>query len=465
MITASNNVRFYFGTQSKYDALTERESLALYFIEDTQRLYKGDVLMATGADASSMAAGLMSSEDKIKLDSLTNGTALNLSPVDGTITITDDGSNGKLIGVAISPMAGNALTAVDGGLFVPVAEVPVVPEYSIEKQDAAESGYASSYKLKKTVGDEVSYVGDTINIAKDLVLQSATMQVVAIAGVPYEGGEVGDPYIDMAFNDENASHIYLPVKGLVDIYVAGDGIEIINNKVSVKLSSVTNGLSFVDGSLTLNLATRESSGAMSAQDKLLVDSVPYVYETVKYEISSKPAGTLVSYREDEIRVMCPANTEWVKQNVGSTGNANMYYMGFKAYAPAGAVSFKEGDRGVIVDEMFTFDDAFAGTDEFGRNYSIVWLALASYDESSDSWTYFGKNSTTEKYVGWTYVVEWYDGNGVVISSDSIRINLSNEDCHTTSTPYYMNNYATAEQIKTLESSVESITESYSWGEL
>ncbi len=158
----------------------------------------------------------------------------------------------------------------------------------------------------------------------------------------------------------------------------------------------------------------------------------------KYEITSKPVGTLVDYFDKEIRVMCPVDTVWTKQNVGETGNANMYYMGFKAYAPEGAVGFKEGDQGVIKDEYFDFTGDFAGTDEFGRNYSIVWLALASCDEAG-TWTYFGKNSTTEKYIGWTYVVEWYNADGVIIDSDAVRINLSNEDCYNTIEPYYMSN--------------------------
>lgn len=169
----------------------------------------------------------------------------------------------------------------------------------------------------------------------------------------------------------------------------------------------------------------------------------------KYEITSLPDGTLVDYREKEIRVMCPVGTKWVKQNVGSTENANMYYMGFKAFAPEGAVSFKEGDQGVIVDEMFTFDSAFAGTDEFGRNYSICWLALASYDEALDEWTYYGKNSSVDKYIGWTYVVEWYDANEVMIGSDCIRINLSNEECYSSIEPYYV-----AEIIKEVDAKVE-----------
>ena len=161
-------------------------------------------------------------------------------------------------------------------------------------------------------------------------------------------------------------------------------------------------------------------------------------QLVKYEISHKPEGTIVNYYDKEIRVLCPKDTKWEKQSVGSQGNANMYYMGFKAYAPDNAVSFKEGDRGIIIDEVYTFDDDFAGIDEYGRKFSICWFALASYDESADKWTYFGANSTYKKYLGWDYVVEWYDENNVIISSDHIRINLSNENCHDSVEPYYMN---------------------------
>lgn len=196
----------------------------------------------------------------------------------------------------------------------------------------------------------------------------------------------------------------------------------------------------VDNKISKAIQDAVSSANAYTNEKLKAASnnTDRLYEKIKYEIFNTPEGCLVDYGEREIRVMCPDDTKWVKQNVGSTGNANMYYMGFKAYAPEDAVSFKEGDQGTIIDEMFTFDGDFAGTDEFGRNYSVCWLALASYDEASGTWTYFGKNSTDDHYIGWTYVVEWYNSDGVVIESDSIRINLSNEECHSSIKPSYTN---------------------------
>ena len=47
---AINNIIFYYGQQTQFDAVASKEASALYFIEDTCRIYKGDILIA---DASS----------------------------------------------------------------------------------------------------------------------------------------------------------------------------------------------------------------------------------------------------------------------------------------------------------------------------------------------------------------------------------------------------------------------------
>lgn len=165
-----------------------------------------------------------------------------------------------------------------------------------------------------------------------------------------------------------------------------------------------------------------------------------LFEHVKYEISSKPVGTLVDYREKEIRVMCPVDTTWTLQNSGEGADASVYYIGFKAYAPNDSVvSFKEDLAEVIADDtMYYFEgNDFAGIDAYGRKYSIVWLPVARYSESTKTWSYYGVNSSSSRYIGWYYSVEWYDAGGKVISSDTIRINLSNESCHNAVEPYFM----------------------------
>lgn len=319
------------------------------------------------ADASELARKVKEINKRIEDIATAQST---LVPVDGTITLVDTSEGNKQIGVKISPNEGNALVAVENGLFVPSASVAQ--------------------------------------------------------------------------------------------YTAGNGIEIVDNKISVKLADTTHGLTAVDGTLKINLATRKTDGALSKEDKLIIDSIPYVYEARKYEISDVPVGTLVSYTDYEIRIMCPKDAEFKKQNVGANGNPNMYYMAFKAYAPEGAVSFKEGDRGVIIDEMHTFDGPASGIDEFGRRYSICWLALASYNPNTDTWNYYGKNSTESKYIGWDYCVEWYNESGDKLGYDDIRINLSNENCHNSNKPYYLSKYATAEEVASMKSSFE---ETMIWGEI
>lgn len=265
----AQNVLFKVGTRAQFDAIATKSEVTLYWLTDTQQLYKGDVLFGVGREASADAAGLLSAKDYQKLqDLIVTGGTINLTPVDSSIVITEAENGVKSIGVAISTQEGNTLQAVEGGLFVPTV---VTPEYAIEKQATADDGYAVSYKLKKTVGEEVSYVGDVINIPKDMVLKSATLETVAEADKPYTGAVVGDPYIHMVFNDAAASDIFVPVKDLVDTYTAGSGIEIVDNVINVKIAAESHGLVAVEGGLAINLATAEKDGAMSKEDKAALD--------------------------------------------------------------------------------------------------------------------------------------------------------------------------------------------------
>jgi hypothetical protein len=449
-------VRFIsVGLKSTYLALENKDSSTLYWIIETSELFKGEQLFGTGALATEQAAGLLSPEDYIKLRSIAGLD--KLTAVDGTIFIADAVDGGMNIGVSISKQEGNQLQAVEGGLFVPAV---VVPEYSIEQQETAEDGFSASYRLKKTVGEEVSYVGDTINIAKNLVLQSATLETVTEDGVPYADAKVGDPYIKMVFNNADASNLYIPVKGLVDTYIAGSGIIIENGVVSVKLADITHGLVAVDGALSIDLATRNTDGAMSKEDKKFIDSIPHAYVTRKYDISGTPDGTLVDYRDHEIRIMCPADAEFKKQEVGAGGDANAYYMTFNTFAPNNAVGYIEH----IGDKSDTEILTKLSVDEYGRKYQTTWLGIASYDEATDTWSYYGANSSVEKYIGWDYKIDWYDADNKVIATDSVRINLSNESCHNELRPYYGPSDLSAD-VKSMQNDIAEIKEVYTWAEL
>lgn len=294
------NVLFKVGTREQFNNIVEKSANTLYWLTDTQQLYKGDVLFGTGALASKDAAGLLSKEDYQKLqDLIVTGGTVDLTPVDSTIVI-----NGKQIGVAISTQEGNALQPVEGGLFVPTVKVP---EYAIAKLETASDGFATSYQLKKTVDGEESYVGDIINVPRDLVLTSAILKTVTEDNNPYDGAVVGDPYIHMVFNDAAASDIFVPVNGLVDTYTAGEFVEIVDNVISVKIAVESHGLVAVEGGLAISLATAESDGAMSAADKVALDALValgiannYATKEELKAISEKTAAAEDSYTWGEM---------------------------------------------------------------------------------------------------------------------------------------------------------------------
>lgn len=199
------------------------------------------------------------------------GGAAGLTAVDASVVLAT-GESGTTIGVQVSKAEGNAIELKEDGLFVSPASGAV--EFIIEAQETAETGYAATYKLKRTEGETSTYVGDPINIPKDAVLSGGTYEIVETADTPYAGAAVGDPYVDLTVANAEQSHIYIPLKGLVDTVKAGVGIKVENNTVSIKLDEANaNGLAVGEGGLSLAVATATTAGAMSAEDKAALDTV------------------------------------------------------------------------------------------------------------------------------------------------------------------------------------------------
>lgn len=246
---ANQNVRFYFGSQAKYDALIERDSLALYFIEDTQRLYKGDILLATGADATAMASGLMTAEDKMKLDSLVAGQ--NLKPVDGSIVITGSENGAKLIGVGISAVKGNLAKVLDDGIFVAVDKVEISQINGLENRLTAIE--------ESTVGG-IHYRG---NVATKDELPANAQQ-----GDLYECIDTGAEYCwnGTEWFEYGTSH-FVPV--------AGTGIEVNGSTISTKLSAIEGNALIVANDNGLFVPECD----FTDKDRVILDTMPMMYVT------------------------------------------------------------------------------------------------------------------------------------------------------------------------------------------
>ena len=88
---------FAVDLKSTFTAITNKDDFALYWILETQELYKGNLLFAVGREATVASAGLMSAEDKKKLDTLSGITGAirflgksETDPKSGVITINSE---------------------------------------------------------------------------------------------------------------------------------------------------------------------------------------------------------------------------------------------------------------------------------------------------------------------------------------------------------------------------------------
>lgn len=245
-----------------------------------------------------------------------------------------------------------------------------------------------------------------------------------------EWAQIGDTSVDLT------NYIQKPA------YIVEDNLAIFAADGSIKDSNLS--IAAISGHIedsVIHVTAEEratwNAAALLAENNQNSIAALAVNPFAEYEVSHKPVGTLVDYKDGEIRILCPANTDWTFQNSGANADPNSYYVGVKIYAPANAKYFKESIDSSITDEtFFEFENnSFAGIDQFGRKYSIIWLPVARF--SDGSWAYFGTSSSKARYIGWYYTAEWYDENKNAIGSTQTRINLANEDCYYNTEPYYM----------------------------
>lgn len=329
--------------------------------------------------------------------------------------------------------AANTLEKVNAAIAAKIVQYPAY--VFIRSQDGSDTG-------------RLAFV-DQNNVLKFIVGEECKTQVVRVDELPpVEEGDSSVLYIceDVVytFNGEEYVPSYkdhsAEIEALTERIAA---LETSSAEVTEKVANLETGVDALDEQLT---ALEEKVNAIEIPEECKCGA-DFVFTDV-------PEGTLVDYHQDEIRVMCPANTVFTKQAVGVGGDADSYYGTLRTYVPDEAVTGYIEHLGDQSDAeiLTTFS-----TDEKGRRYQPTWLALAKYDSASDSWTYYGASSTKERYIGWNYRIDWYNADGVMIGSDSIRINLSNEECHFVNEPYYMGKYnSMAEEIEALQAKVDDL---------
>lgn len=262
---------------------------------------------------------------------------------------------------------------------------------------------------------------------------------------------------DILFMDEDTAN---PKVGWVtltgDVVVAKPDLSGVEAEISALEDEVATKVNAEEVDTKINTAVTDSVASANAYTDKKIEAAVDEHLTKKYEVANVPEGTLIDYRAGEIRIMCKSDAVFTKQNVGANGDANSFYCTFKVYAPSvDAVGYIEHLNGESDAEVLTD----FSQDEYGRRYQPTWLALAKYDEATDTWTYYGANSSNEKYIGFDYQIDWYDANGAMIGSDSVRINLSNEECHFVNEPYYVGKMMKEVDVK-IEERIASVESAY-----
>lgn len=143
-----------------------------------------------------------------------NGKVASVAAADKSITIGGSATE-PTVKVAIASGDDNALSLAADGLKVVIPEV-TVPEYSIKKLDAATEGMSASYQLTK----DGAVVGAVIDIPKDMVVKSGSVQTFAAGEQPAGVTEAGT-YIVLVLANATSDKLYIKVDDLIEYVTSG----------------------------------------------------------------------------------------------------------------------------------------------------------------------------------------------------------------------------------------------------
>ena len=381
------NVLFKFGTQAEFDALTSKNENALYWLTDTQRLYRGNVLFAVGKDATIASSGLLSAEDKAKLDALVVGSITNIEASDNSIVVEVESSTRKLK-VNVSLDADNLITVGEDGLKVVVDDI--LSKIAFKTPYDVESNKIITEKDIAGLVGAMHFRG----VFKSLedVANPVAGDVVIIGKKEYVYG--GDPAVWSELGDEG---IYLTIASAEETY---------EKKVDAQ-AKYDELKGFIDGIDQKGIAWGKKNA-----------------NTTKFEIIKAVDGFLTDDGQNDLRLYIPKGSTYELQNVGAGGNSNYFYATVRAWAPSADVtSCRKGDP-AYYDRDFGEQEVVYTDAESGRVYADFWIPIARTDDNGATWVEYGDLSVGNKIIGWNWMIEWYVGDKLLCTG-STRLSLVN----------------------------------------
>lgn len=174
---------------------------------------------------------------------------------DASMTVGGTASN-PTVAVKVSEDAGNALTLAEDGLKV---SVPAATDYSVTVTESSENpDYAKVYTIAQTA----TGLNATINIPKDMMVESGTVEVYDDAG---DWGEAGT-YLHLVLANTAEDDIYINVSDLIEYVTSGssDGDQIMisvsaDHKVTATLSDGSVSKAQLDAGVQASLDKADSA--------------------------------------------------------------------------------------------------------------------------------------------------------------------------------------------------------------
>lgn len=232
------NVRFIQTTKEKWLKRDSYDPTALYFCIDTGEIFKGNILFTEG----------------IKIVATRNDLPSFECAADGVVYFITETKSGYMI----SPDKTEWLQTI----YAPVTDAYIIPEEEM-------------YTTVTTVGAVRDIEAKIYKHIEEVISSGATTSLTPVDGSII----IKDNTIDIGISAEPGNALIKKTDGLYvgtstsGNYAAGLGLTLVDGTFSVKLADNTHGLVAVDGALTLNLATKNSDGAMSKEDKVFLDEL------------------------------------------------------------------------------------------------------------------------------------------------------------------------------------------------
>lgn len=186
-----------------------------------------------------------------------NGKVSSVKATDASVVIGGT-ATAPTVGVQLSKGEGNVLTLEADGLKVLVPEV-TPPEYSIVA-DSNPGAFSAVYHLTK----DGANVGSAINIPKDMVVKSGSVQNFESGELP-EGVTTPGTYIVLVLANATSDKLYIKVDDLIEYVTGGSGE---NDAIQINVTSDTHKVSasVKDGSLTLAMLSSAVQASLNKAD-------------------------------------------------------------------------------------------------------------------------------------------------------------------------------------------------------